>query len=303
MKVEAWEVVKVGGRDYVTLASLADFYGFKRDVDGKHLWLRTDRIVIKGMVGSQDLLINQIKFVLSYPVIAHKGGHIVSRVDLCKLIDPVIRPHFIKNASPFKSVVIDAGHGGRDAGAGGSYGNEKEYTLRLARQLKRNLESRGFRVVMTREEDRYLTLTERVDIANRVDDAIFISLHFNYGSESANGLETFALSPYGAESTHVGPARSDFRSFSGNRRDAENITLATAVHVATIKSTGAVDRGIKRARWAVLRTINKPAILFEGGFLTHQEESRKIASATHREKLAEAIAEAISNFRKALTQN
>ncbi len=298
----AWEVVEHDERDYVTFDSMAEFYGFKHDVDGRHLWLRGNRIVIKGIVGSQDLLINQIKFVLSYPVIQRDDRYLVSRLDLCKLIDPVIRPHFIKDASPFRTVIVDPGHGGQDAGAGGSYGNEKEFTLRLARQLKRNLEDRGFRVEMTREDDRYLTLAERVAIANRVEKGIFVSLHFNSGSNAASGIETFALSPYGAESTLVGPANSDFRNFRGNQRDTENIALATAVHVASIKSSKSVDRGIKRARWAVLREINKPAILFEGGFITHEEESRKIASATHRETLANSIAEGISNFRNALTK-
>jgi N-acetylmuramoyl-L-alanine amidase len=297
---QAWQVVEHDGRDYVTLKSIAQFYGFELEMDGRHLCMRAERFVVEGAAGSQDLLINKIKFVLSYPVVLRAGHCLVSRIDLCKLIDPVLRPHGIRNAAPFRTVVIDPGHGGRDAGAVGLYGNEKEFTMRLALQLKSDLEHCGFGVVLTRDEDRYLTLAERVAIANRVDDAIFVSLHFNYGAATARGLETFALSPFGAESTYAGPAESDFRSFSGNRRDAENIALATAVHVATMKATGAVDRGIKRARWAVLREINKPAILFEGGFLTHEEEARKIASTTYLETLAVALAEAITKFCQAV---
>lgn len=300
-EVRAWEVVNYQDRDYVTLASLADFYGFRHEVNDKHLWLRGGNFVIKGVANSRDLFINQIKFVLSYPILPKGRDHLVSRLDLCKLIDPVIRPHFIKDASPFTTVVVDPGHGGEDPGSKGVYGHEKEYTLRLARQLRERLEGEGFKVVMTRDEDKYLSLPERMGIANRIENSIFISLHFNYGSKGISGIETFALSPDATRSPKERSRDPEQETLQGNQLDAENIALATAVHVSVIKKLRAVDRGIKRASWAVLKWSEKPAILFEGGFITDKEESRKIADVRHRERLASAITDAIVNFRDALT--
>ena len=300
-QARAWDLVEHEKRDYISVSSIVEFYGFQKEVDGKHVWLRSPSIVVKGTVGSQSLLINQIKFILSYPLLALDGQLLVSRLDLCKLIDPVIRPRFIRNAQPFKTVIIDPGHGGHDSGAGGAYGSEKEFALKLAHQLKTHLEPKGFKVVFTRDGDYYLTLAERVAVANKHKDAIFVSLHFNYGGSAASGIETFALSPYGAESTINGPANSDYRSFAGNQRDSENIALATAVHASVLKNARVVDRGIKRARWAVLKGINMPAILFEGGFLTNRAECKKVANPAYREVLAGSIADAIGNFRVALT--
>jgi len=299
-----WKVIEYQKRDYITVQSISDFYGFKREDSGKHVWLRENRIVVKATVGSQDLLINNIKFILSYPVIEVGGRRVISRLDLCKLIDPVIRPRLIRNANPFKTVILDPGHGGADTGAKSVHGYEKDFALKLSKQLKTKLEAQGFKVILSRSGDQTMELTERVAFANSIPDAIFISIHFNYGSSSASGIETFALTPSGAGSTIAGPGSADYKTFSGNRRDSENIALATAVHASVmqnLKDLRVVDRGIKRARWAVLKGINKPAILFEGGFLTNKEESRRINDPAHRDRIATAIASAVTNFRKALT--
>jgi N-acetylmuramoyl-L-alanine amidase len=87
---------------------------------------------------------------------------------------------------------------------------------------------------------------------------------------------------------------------TGNVSDAENIALATAVHAHVISDIKAVDRGIKRARFNVLRGINKPGILFEGGFVTNPGEAKLINDPAHRERLANSIAEAVVRFKTAV---
>jgi N-acetylmuramoyl-L-alanine amidase len=311
----SWEIVKLNGRDYVTADSIQRFYRFNAlKVDGKHVWMRSSVYIVKADIGSQELLINNTKFILSDNVAESKGKALFSRLDLVKLIDPVLLPNHIQAAEMFDTVVIDAGHGGHDSGAKGIYGYEKDFTLKMALSLSDALQKRGFKTVLTRRTDEFISLPGRVAISNATPRSIFISLHFNSSGPSAAGVETWALSPQGASSTFMGSRGWDNSTFSGNRRDSENIALATAVHAMVIHNLSAiadkgmmnrsmVDRGIKRARWTVLTGCNRPGILFEGGFVTNANEGRLIASQTYREYLTNSIADAVLNYRKALYPN
>lgn len=297
----AWQIYDYGGQDYVTAESMHKFYRFSEfKVSGDHVWFKNPTLIMKGRVGSLDMLINNIKFVLSNPVRSINGKVCFSRLDLAKLLDPVIRPWLITQGEPFDTVIIDPGHGGHDSGAKGVYGYEKDFTLKLGESTRAALLKRGFKVVMTRQDDRFISLGGRVKFANAIPKSIFVSLHFNSASTSASGIETFALTPQGGSSTSMGARAWDAKAFTGNVRDAENIALATAVHAMVMHRFKLIDRGIKRARWSVLTGCTRPGILFEGGFVTNQAEGRLIASQLYREQLANAIADAIMNYRAAL---
>lgn len=297
----AWQIYDYAGHDYVTAESMHKFYRFSEfKVTGDHVWFKNPTLIMKGRVGSLDMLINNIKFVLSNPVRNINGKVCFSRLDLAKLLDPVIRPWLITQGEPFDTVIIDPGHGGHDSGAKGVYGYEKDFTLKLGESTRAALLKRGFKVVMTRQDDRFISLGGRVKFANAIPKSIFISLHFNSASTSASGIETFALTPQGGSSTAMGARAWDAKAFTGNVRDAENIALATAVHAMVMHRFKLIDRGIKRARWSVLTGCTRPGILFEGGFVTNQTEGRLIASQLYREQLANAIADAIMNYRAAL---
>jgi N-acetylmuramoyl-L-alanine amidase len=297
-----WQIVKINGRDYITGESLHQFYRFSSyKVDGKHVWLRSNNLILKGTIGSQELLINNIKFILSYPVQSYAGRALFSRIDLCKLIDPVLRPTHISDAVPFDTVVVDAGHGGHDAGARGIYGYEKDFALLMARTVRDALQARGFKVIMTRDTDTFVTLSGRVAVANRTPNSIFLSLHFNAGSSSqATGIETFALTPQGSSASLERGGGYNANGLTGNAHDSANIALATAVHAMVISKFRFVDRGIKRAQWSVLTGCKRPGILFEGGFVTNPNECRLVASDTYRKSVSSAIADAIVNYRTAL---
>lgn len=301
-KSGGWQIVKINGRDYITGESLHQFYRFSSyKVDGKHVWLRSNNLILKGMIGSQELLINNIKFILSYPVQEYAGRALFSRIDLCKLIDPVLRPTHISDAVPFDTVVVDAGHGGHDAGARGIYGYEKNFALLMAREVRDALQARGFKVVMTRETDTFVTLSGRVAVANRTPNSIFLSLHFNAGGSSqATGIETFALTPQGSSASLERGGGYNANGLTGNAHDSANIALATAVHAMVISKFRFVDRGIKRAQWSVLTGCKRPGILFEGGFVTNPEECRLVASDNYRKSVSSAVADAIVNYRTAL---
>ena len=296
-----WQVVNLNGRDYVTGESLHQFYRFSSyKVEGKHVWLRSNNLIIKATIGSQEMLINNIKFILSYPVQEHAGRAMFSRIDLSKLIDPVLRPSHITDAVPFDTVVVDAGHGGHDTGARGIYGYEKDFALLMARTVRDALQRRGFKVIMTRDTDTFITLSGRVAVANKTPNCIFLSLHFNSGGEAATGIETFALTPQGSSASLERGGGYNANGLTGNSHDSANIALATAVHAMVISKFRFVDRGIKRAQWSVLSGCKKPGILFEGGFVTNPNECRLVASDTYRQQVSSAIADAIVNYRTAL---
>lgn len=299
-----WDVIKIGGRDYVSVESIKRFYSFtKLTRTGNSVVLENPKVEMKLKVGGNECLMNNVKFVFSNSVSASGNKVYVSRMDLAKLIDPVLRPNFIRNAGNFRTVIIDAGHGGKDPGATNPVGNESNYNLGLAKRLKGLLEGKGFKVKMIRESDRYYSLQDRVNIANSVkENAIFISLHFNSGGRTARGIETFTLSPPGVSHYGSGLKASDAQVKTGNEHDSANIALATALHGSVLRRLGnnTRDRGIKRARFSVLSGVRHPAVLFEGGFLSHPYEARLIANESFQAAMAAGMVDAIARYRFAV---
>lgn len=303
VSLAGWETVHHNGHDYVTVRSIKEFYKFDTlTTNGRQIVLENDVVQMRLTIGGQEVFMNNVKFVFSFSVIPYEGNYLVSRIDLSKLVDPVLRPTYIRTATPFRTVIIDPGHGGQDGGAVNSLGAEKNYNLIVARKLKALLERSGYQVIMTRDSDRYLSLTERVAFANRFNNAIFISIHFNSGGRGrALGIETFTLSPVGVAHYGRDLKTSDFQSRAGNTKDSANIALATAVHGTCLLRTGRPDRGIRRARFSVLTGVKHPAILLEGGFMSNSVEARLIADPRYQDTLARAIAEAIAKYRKVTT--
>lgn len=308
----SWKTKTHRGTEYVPLSQIQEFYKLtNKSKSGSYITLKNSDITMKFRAGGQEVLMNNVKFIFSHNIIALGSSYHVSVTDLLKVIDPVLRPFKIKEATAFDTVIIDPGHGGADAGATNSLGRESDYNLKVALRLRDNLKKKGFKVVMTRESDVFLTLQQRVALANRYKNAVFISIHFNSvgsrGRSSARGIETFTLSPIGV--AHYGRSlkSSDFKEYRGNGQDSANIALATAIHWSSIQMLGRAkitvpDRGIRRARYSVLTGVKHPAVLFEGGFLSHPREKYLIHNPTYQKTLAKAIAGAIAFYRKATLQ-
>lgn len=307
----AWEERTIHGRGYVNLESIKEYYEFSRYLrSGKSLTLENDRVRMKMSANSHECLMNGVKFVFSYPVESSGKDYWLSKIDLMKLVHPVLRPNIIETAGNFRTVIIDPGHGGSDPGATNSLGTEARYNLAVAKLLKAHLEKAKYRVVMTREDNRYLSLQQRVDVANRVrENAIFISIHHNSArSSAARGIETFTLSPVGVSHYGRGLKPADFQAKTGNHQDSANVALATAVHgmlLTTLKDEKTkkaytLDRGIKRARFSVLTGVRHPSILVECGFMTHSYEARLINDPGYQRTVAKAIALAVHKYRSAV---
>lgn len=286
-----WSVSEIEGVDYVKLSDVWRFYKFTPKKGrpgcvsyggGKH--------VVSVKSGHYDFYVNNYRYVLSHPIRTEGSNLMISSIDMRKLVDPVLRPRFSPK-NKLRTVVIDPGHGGHDAGAVSAFAKEKDLNLAVARKLRRLLESQGYRVVMTRDGDYFLTLQQRVDIANRVPDSIFVSIHHNSGRRAASGIETFTLAPQGTTSPFARSRR--YADLAGNDQDSENIALATAVHSRAIRGSGAIDRGIQRARFSVLCTIRRPAILFEGGFVSNPTECQRMTTNKYQNMLAHSICQGI----------
>jgi N-acetylmuramoyl-L-alanine amidase len=175
-----------------------------------------------------------------------------------------------------KTVVIDAGHGGHDRGGAWGKVYEKHLALDTAVRLENHLKRLGYNTVMTRRGDYYLTLAQRMEIANRYKDAIFVSVHYNHTwKEGVSGLETFY--------------------FSGEAQ-----SLANHVQKSIVRRTDTVDRDAKFARYYVIRNSRNPAILVEGGFVSNEEERERMKSASFRESVARGVAEGIERYRRGM---
>jgi N-acetylmuramoyl-L-alanine amidase len=255
---------------------------------------------LKGSLNSVEFYINRLKFNLSYPIVDYGGVPVISRMDLTKVIEPVLRPQKIKNAEKIDTIVLDPGHGGHDNGATSLYGNEKSFTLDVANRARMLLMQAGYRVVMTRSTDTFIPLEDRVRFANQYSNGLFISIHFNSGG-SGTGLETYTLAPRGVPSMMAdGPRITDLQQCAGNINDPENIALATATHAAMVVRSRMYDRGIKRARFVVIRDITIPGVLVEGGFLSNDFDARLIATPAYRQQMASSILLAVQNYRRAV---
>ncbi len=292
-----WDVVKYGGRDYLSMRNVADFYKLQYSQAAKSVTLQSPGCTIRGDIGSKELIINGVKFIMSSDLVEADDKILLSRLDLTKLVEPVLRPNRIRGAGAIRTVVLDPGHGGYDRGATSIYGDEKNFALDTALRLRELLLRRGLNVQMTRTTDVFIPLEERAAIANRFRDGIFVCLHYNAGSDYGTGIETYTLAPRFVPSTgDDSPTASCMIPCAGNVEDPENMALATATHAALLSRLPMVDRGIKRARFCVLRLTTIPAVLIEGGFVSNTQEASRIATPAYRQAEAEAISMAISNY-------
>ena len=173
-------------------------------------------------------------------------------------------------------VLIDPGHGGKDPGAIGLGGlQEKNVILPISKQIVEILKKQGVQVVMTRDSDYFVDLAPRVAIAERVDADLFVSIHANSmpaNRSDISGLETYYFS-------------------SGER-------LARTIHSSVLRNINIRDRGVRKARFYVLRKSSMPSVLVEVGFVTGREDSPRLGTSAYQNQMAEAISRGILQYIK-----
>lgn len=298
-----WNISLHEGRRYVPLEDVTTFYKLNPPaISGNSFTLTGQGRTIRGSAGGREVFINNVKYVLCFDIVSKGGRFLISAMDVTKIIEPVMRPGKIKNATAVRTVILDAGHGGHDSGARGPLGAEKEATLDVVIRAKKLLEENGYNVRLTRMTDVFIPLENRPAMANKYPNAIFVSVHFNKSNVGgASGIETYALAPRGVPSMdEENLSYSDFKPYPGHQRDSENIALATAMHSSLLRHLRLYDRGIKRARFVVIRDIDIPGVLLEGGFMNHPLDARQISSNAYRDAFARAILEGVNRYKSAV---
>ena len=214
-----------------------------------------------------------------------------------------------------QTVVLDAGHGGHDPGTVSDWAHEKEIVLAVTSRLADLLRAEGVRVVLTRDDDTFLTLQERSTFAT-TERNVFVSVHANAApSGDASGIETWVfgrpLDPsqidrairengggeLGAALTAEAAQSADIASDILRETQLNySLGLANLVQDRLIEATGANDRGVRQNLFYVIRNSRIPAILVELGFVSHPDEGRRLIDAGYQEALARALAEGILDF-------
>ena len=297
----------INGQNYVPLADWARANDFRIALLNREIILtdKNSRLVFD--VDSAQSQINGVNVRLSFPIASQTNVPLISQLDLDTTVRPLIFPQ--KNsAKKITTICLDPGHGGKDSGNRVGFGffghSEKTYTLEMALELRDQLKKLGFNVILTRTKDTYVELPARPAMANRRGADLFVSLHFNAtgtGRDEAEGPETYCITPVGASSSNAQGEGKDYGATTANRFENKSLLLAYQMEKSLVQNLNANDRGVKRARYWVLRDASMPAILIEGGFMTHPPEAKKIYDSAYRRQMAAAIVKGILAYQKIIT--
>jgi len=201
-------------------------------------------------------------------------------------------------------IMLDPGHGGHDPGAVSGPFRESVITLDIAKKTAAHLSKAGHQVRLTRTGDDFVAIERRTALADQWKADLFISIHLNAAaSANANGLETFLIPPVTMRTTQQSAGGPPYeepvwsqKAYPGNAHTEENMRLAFAVHRRALHATPFADRGIKTARFAVLRSAAMPAILIECGFISNRNDAAFLATPAGREHIARAIASGLYDY-------
>lgn len=298
---EKLERVSVAGHDYIRLRD------WVRVNQLEALWLQQGKklrvssglgsVVLTG--DSRTAVINGINVWLSHPVVVREDKMLVALQDLRTAIVPLLFPN--RSAGTVRLVALDPGHGGKDKGYFRRTQFEKNYTLLLAQEVRNQLILAGLKATLTRSADAYVELSERSDVAKQRKADLFVSLHFNSAGESnheAKGVEVYCATPVGASSTNTRGNGGNRGPVVGNLWNDRSVLLAWHLQKALVTKLGLEDRGVRRARFQVLSEAAMPAVLIEGGFLSHPSESKRIFDAAFRRQMAKAISDGIVAYKR-----
>jgi N-acetylmuramoyl-L-alanine amidase len=356
---ESISIIKVGGAEYLPLDEMISFSRLEHSFDmisQKGKLYRKDHYAVYG-VGLSAVLVDGGLFKSS-GMVCRKTGRVLIPFDagefILKSLSPDMRlkrggaalnaeyrpgeerPHEEKEGMARKTgkdrisfIVIDPGHGGKDPGAVGKGGlEEKEITLKVARYLEKMIKSRlpDIRISVTRGDDRFVELSRRTDIANRLlkknENGIFLSIHVNSSlSNRISGYETFFLSqnPTNEDARNTAALENNViileEKLKGKKaRDdvdyIEAMMLTTQIQKESSALAGSIQdglakknkmfdsRGVKKADFFVLRGVLMPAALIEIGYISNNKEARYLKKENHREIIADGIAEGVVIFIK-----
>jgi N-acetylmuramoyl-L-alanine amidase len=296
--------IQIAGKQYSPLTAWArahnlDVRWLKQD---ESLQLSNQSAKVFISVDSREAEFNGVQIWLLFPVVARSGTVYISQLDLDNSLQPILSPPRNRAGAKIKTICLDPGHGGKDPGYRVNSNQEKKYTLLLARELGEQLTRAGFKVTYTRNTDTFIELPERPELARKKGADLFVSLHFNSAgnAKSVRGAEVYCLTPAGAPSTNSRGEGSGAGWFAGNKYNDKNVFLAWQLQRTLKRDLATEDRGLHRARFAILRDAVMPAVLIEAGFMSHPLEGKKIFEPEYRRKIASSILAGIMAYKQAV---
>jgi N-acetylmuramoyl-L-alanine amidase len=261
------------------------------------------RIVMHGSLyalafdtGSRKLSFDGTLIWMNAPIMPRGGVWLATSTDVAGTLAPLLYPRDALQGRRANVVILDPGHGGEDSGAMGARKSmEKRVVFDVACRVRDKLAKCGVTALMTRDRDLTLTLDDRTRFAAKRHGDLFVSIHLNSSpNRQAGGTETYLLTPAGFAST--ASATSDLHIYAGNANDPANILLAYYIHRGVISTTGEEDRGIKHARFEVLRDAPCPAALVECAFISNSREEQALLTEGGRDRVSEGIARGILTY-------
>ena len=309
-----WPTRHLFNADYVDVRAIAERFGLKA------LWLNNDRVMqltdSRGRVRlrfeyrARDFLMDGTRVFMGEATVLNQGSLFVSRIDVIKSIVPLLSPaeYAFRMPPPPQLIVLDAGHGGADPGARNLalHLEEKNLTLDVVQRLKKLLEGRGYRVMLTRSDDTKLAPVQRTDleqrdeVANRAKADLFLSVHFNSALPTVTGTETYVMTPQFEASSGGGKDAAVDKAYPGNQQDFANTLLGFHLHRSLLAALNSTDRGFKRGRLMVLCFPECPAALVEAAYLSNYSDASRLATPEYRQRIAQALADGIDDYSAAL---
>ncbi len=304
LRPETLPATAVDDELYIQLRRLGRFYGARESqLKVDPLLLGNDWARLEFASERRRAFVGPVMVWLHMPIRETRGRWGMARIDLLRTLDPILRPREYLATNTCSLVVIDPGHGGKDSGALGPAGlQEKDVALDIARKVRHRLAQDGIAVKLTRDNDRFIELGDRARLAREWKGDVFVSIHLNAaGNTGAQGVETYVLPSAGYPSTADEKLVRDSRPAElGNAHDDANIILGYFMHRGLLQQTGAEDRGLRRARFKVLRESGCPAVLLECGFLSNEREEALFEGEEYRDRVADGIARGLRDYARAI---
>jgi N-acetylmuramoyl-L-alanine amidase len=291
-----WNIVKIGDADYVDIESIKRFYSFTKLLrNNDDLVLENAKVEARFQIGSDFCILNGVKFRLFEKVTSQGDMALLSRMDLARVLDPVLRPNFVKGAQDFGTVILNPLAGGGKTAGIDPHGTGAEFALSVAKRCAPLLQEKGFKVILTRPDSQGVSRDECIRKVNSVNEpAVLISIGFASGEKGERGIRTFVCDPTMPRSSVV-----EIDTY------APSLCLATSVQGSALRrlQKHTLDGGVSRILDPFMNQVKHPAVLFEGGFFSHPDEARLIGNEVYQNALANALVDAVGKYRYAVQRN
>lgn len=323
---QALPFYNINGVTYLPLIALCEQRGVKLDYDTftKTATLTKQPHKVNLMLGESMVIVDGAPQHLKHRVDTYNGTLVVPKGFTEQVMDAVFANNAGMPEKPvsyvreIKAIVVDAGHGGYDPGAIGKTGlREKNINLDIANRLVKILKDEGFKVIMTRSSDYFVSLERRVEISNNAKAGLFISIHTNANTtRNMNGFEVYHVSTdvsdlkrakLSADSAVLDLDKASYEQLTSNLKTilwdmiyassrAESVDLAQSICRAVNNDLSVKVLGVKGAGFQVLKGAHMPAVLIEIGFVSNENEEHKLKSTYYRQQITDAIVQGIKNY-------